>query len=735
MKRLIIHITGVVQGVGFRPTVYRYARNENLKGYVSNTGKGVTIEVEGEESSLSRFREKLLKNPPAAARIDSFSADEIPVRTDEDDFTIRFSETSPMEKSAGISPDMATCPDCREEIFSGSNRRNAYPFTNCTNCGPRFTIIHDRPYDRPLTTMSGFEMCPACKEEYNDPADRRFHAQPNCCPQCGPSLELNRNNDKSPTDNDLIEQAAQYLKKGEIGAIKGLGGFHFACDPLNSSTLKRLRDSKDRPNKAFALMMKDLDEIKKYCLLAAPEEKALLSSAAPIVLLRKSNNLLDAVSPDNNYLGVMLPFTPLHHLLMEKVPLLIMTSANRRDEPLAINDDEVKAFSDSGMVDFYLTHNRPIAHRCDDSIIQFVQERMQFIRRSRGYVPNPVFISGSISDTVVLSLGANMKNTFSFRKGGEVTLSQHIGDLADYRNLEYQSDQTDDLGKLLDLPKDRVRIDAHPGYENYRDDAGKIYHHHAHMLSVMAEHNLEKQSCLGVICDGTGYGTDGTIWGFEFLRTDRGSRNFTREAHLDTFSLPGGEAAIREIDRIAIALGEGLDDLPFPPERIREIENLIKADLNCPQTSSLGRLFDGVTALTGLISTSEYEARGAIILQREAEKIEEVPDERYATSLQVCCDTKAIDYKNLIREIIRDLKEDKPVPLIAWKFHQWIADAIGSMLAHMERMPIILSGGCFQNILLTKMVTTMLEENDYVYYLNEKVPPNDGGISLGQAYY
>lgn len=734
-KRIIIHIQGVVQGVGFRPTVYRYALERKLRGFVTNTGRGVTIELEGDENSLEDFQIKLKKNPPSASAINDFLVREIPVREDEEGFSIKFSEHLPEMKSAGISPDLATCPDCLEEIFAKDNRRFGYPFTNCTNCGPRFTIIRDRPYDRPLTTMASFEMCPDCRAEFKDPLNRRFHAQPNACPRCGPSLTLRDPDGNFHNDSgNLIELTAQLLQEGKIGALKGLGGFHFACDPLNNKALEELRIRKDRPHKAFALMMRDLDEAARYCQINPEEKEALLSPAAPIVLLRKKNDKLNSVSPDNNYLGVMLPFTPLHHLLLKSVPLLIMTSANRRDEPLAVEDDEVEKFASEGIIDFYLTHDRPIAHRCDDSIIQFVAGRRQLIRRSRGFVPNPIFVIDKSLETIRLSMGANMKNTFSFRRNREIFLSQHMGDLTDYRNLLYQKEQIEDFRQLLDMKIEEIKIDAHPSYENYNEEAHKVYHHHSHMLSVMAEHDLGEEPVLGIICDGTGYGTDDTIWGFEFLKSIPGDDSFVRLGHLDSFPLPGGESAIREIDRIAIALGEGLENLPFPDKRVNEIRNLIEADLNCPRTSSLGRLFDGITALLGLTDFAEYEARGAILLQKEAENLTADSDERYSTEIIFCCDTVAIDYKILIKEILRDLKKEKSRPLIAWKFHRWIADAIGSMLQHLERAPIVLSGGCFQNTLLTKMVMRMLEKREYTYFMNEEVPPNDGGISLGQGY-
>ena len=734
LKRIEIHITGLVQGVGFRPAVYRYAIENDLTGHILNTVKGVTIELQGTESDLDQFVMQLKSAPPAAARIESFETTGLKSDLREKDFQILFSEDSASSKSAGISPDLATCPDCINDIFDKENRRFNYPFTNCTNCGPRFTIINDRPYDRPLTSMREFPMCNECKEEYKNPLNRRFHAQPNACAHCGPELRLiQKGNGIEFRIKALIESLA-LLKSAHIGAIKGLGGFHFACDPFEQSALNRLREKKNRPNKSFALMMKDIDEIKKYCILGDEEKKALLHSSSPIVLLKKKNRLLQHVSPDNNYLGVFLPYTPLHHLLMQEISCLIMTSANRRDEPLAIHDSEIEKFMDSDFIDFILTHNREIIHRCDDSIIQFHGGEQQFIRRSRGFVPNPIRIKSSYASNS-LSFGANMKNTFALRSDDKVFISQHIGDLVDYNNLLYQETEIQEFSHLLDIEIDEKRCDAHPSYENYNDEHRQVYHHHAHMLSVMAEYDLNDSDVIGVICDGTGYGSDGAIWGFEFLQNDSSNNSFTRLAHLDYFPIPGGEIAIREIDRIAIAISENRSDLPFDIDRIESISQLIESGINTPRTSSLGRLFDGIAALTGLTNYAEYEARGAILLQRKAELIETPPSDSYSVNIHESGELHTIDYKKLVLEIGKDISSGKSVTEISWKFHKWIAESIVSVLQKFPKKNVILSGGCFQNILLINMVKDELIKLHYKYYTNTIVPPNDGGIALGQAYF
>ncbi len=732
--RVGIDIEGIVQGVGFRPTVYRYAEGNNLTGFTLNTAKGVHIQVQGESDRIESFINQLQTNPPVASKIDSFIIKQVDDARFEKGFTIRHSEFIGLTKSAGISPDLATCPDCLVEIFNSKNRRFGYPFTNCTNCGPRFTIVRDRPYDRKFTSMNSFPLCPDCSTEFTDPKDRRFHAQPNACTSCGPELKLILSDKREFKEDNLIFQTTEQLKKGKVVAIKGLGGFNFACDPHNIPALEHLRNVKNRPDKAFALMMKDINEIRKYCDLSIWEEEALLSPSAPIVLLRKLNNLLDRVSPDNNYLGIMLPYTPLHHLLMSEIPLLIMTSANKRDEPLAISDEELQSFMDDKIIDCYLTHNREIIHRCDDSIVHFLGNQQMFIRRSRGFVPAALSVKNH-SEKTVLSLGANQKNTFALSTGNSIFLSQYIGDLTDFRNYKYQSEQIEDFSRLLNIDPQEIRCDSHPAYENYREEALHIYHHHAHMLSVMAEYDLNGSNVLGVICDGTGYGTDKAVWGFEFLNIPPNNNRFKRLAHLDYFPLPGGEKAMREIDRIAIALVQNEERLPFPSERIKEIKTLINENINTPQTSSLGRLFDGIAALTGITELAEYEARGAIMLQREAELQFDETAERYLVQLIQEDALIKIAYENLIENILMDMENSKELSLIAWKFHKWVAESIIEVLKLLHFEKVVLSGGCFQNLLILKMVTALLEENHYDYYINTLVPPNDGGIALGQAYY
>lgn len=868
-KRVSIKIKGIVQGVGFRPTVYRYAIEFKLSGWVKNDTNGVFIEVEGPSEQVDAFINKLQKNPPPMAEVESFLTTEIPLVNNLAPpllnskslpidstlplFNIILSETetntdhSSEQKTVEISPDLATCTDCLAEIFDPLNRRYQYPFTNCTNCGPRFTIIKDRPYDRHLTSMADFPMCPECKSEYENPLDRRFHAQPNACPICGPKLSifsLTSPSDRMLTpllDKDIHQNAIQFtaqeLLAGKIIGIKGLGGFNIAVLAHNHQAVNRLRVGKKRPHRSFALMMRNIDTIKKYCFVNEEEIALLKSPAAPIVLLRKNSphHILDHISPDNNYLGVMLPYTPLHHLLMASLEVIIMTSANLAEEPMAICDQEMENLLKLGIIDLVLSHNREIINRCDDSIVQVVNGKILTIRRSRGFTPKSFSINKYSSIDInktppsCLALGANMKNTFALRRGAKVYLSQHIGDLEDYRNYEYQSLQISSLKKLLDIDSQTTAGDAHPGYETYEQAEHKIFHHHAHVLSVMVEHNLLSQTTLGVVADGTGFGEDNNIWGFEFLLVGPNYTQFKRLGHLRYFHLPGGEEAIHNIDRIGISLlyqseininnvidSNNLNDYSDLNElnsvihfkNYKIITDLIKKNFNAPLTSSLGRLFDGVSAILGLTDRSaspsednshthpiiqhtrsincqvEYEAQGAILLQKAAEdyialdsnssdqnKLSHLlaPTKRYPVTIigsnsnntdnhnhsdsAIDSDKDSnsenskeliIDFVPLIRAMILDLKnENRSKEEIAYFFHIWVVDSILAVLRPLLKLPnlsnIALSGGCFQNQLLTSMLENELKKLLLSYSpaikicRNQYSPINDAGIALGQC--
>ena len=733
IKRIKISVSGIVQGVGFRPTTYRYAHDFNLTGYVVNTPEGVTIEVQGSEKNINGFTKKLLEKPPTLANITGFNVENIEL--DNDKGFVILTSSFQGRKDVEISPDIATCKDCLTDISDPSNRRYIYPFTNCTNCGPRFSIIKDRPYDRKKTSMSSFTMCTDCQKEYDDPNNRRFHAQPNACPKCGPSIKFLSLKESLVEPKKIISQAVKLIKSGAIVSIKSIGGFNIACDPYNMSAVGRLRIKKNRPAKAFAMMARDIAIVEKICYVSDKEKELLTSKRAPIVLLRKKNNDFDHISPDNNYLGVILPFTPLHHVLFEYLDLLIMTSANKADEPIAINDEQVLALMKEEIVDYSLTHDREIINRCDDSIVQVVNGEVQVIRRARGYVPTAFNIGNTVLGNN-LSLGANLKNTFSIKKNNKIYISQHIGDLSDLRNYDYQKEEIDKFLKLLDFKTDKINIDAHPGYENYNDKYNKIYHHHAHALSAMAENGLLGKEVLGVVCDGTGYGTDGNIWGFEFLDIDKDYRKFKRSAHLKYFPLPGGEKAIDEVDRIAISLSKNIDK----PEGVARskfiskdkqmlISGIIDKNINCPLTSSLGRLFDGVTALCGIIQSVSYEAQAAILLQKYAENFLNDADSRYTVSLE----KDVLDYEPMIRQLIIDVNKDEPIEKIAYKFHLWIVDCILAVVQRTETEYVVFSGGCFQNSLLCRLLNETMKESGKKYFFNYEIPINDAGVSFGQS--
>lgn len=731
IRRVKIKISGTVQGVGFRPTVYRYATEAGLIGQVANTSQGVFIEAQGDNVTLESFIKRLRTYPPPQAYIDEFDYEDIPLVLGEEKFRIIESVASG-EKNVAISADLATCEDCRSEIFDPKNRRFGYPFTNCTNCGPRFTIIQDRPYDRMLTSMGIFEMCPQCHAEYNDPSNRRFHAQPNACSVCGPKLHL-IDVDGIRADADPLIVTQELLSQGKVAAIKGLGGFNIACDPLNMKVLQRLRELKRRPHRAFALMMRDIGVVTEYCEVSDKEKKALLSPEAPIVLLRKKNHFYDAVSPDNNYLGVMLPYTPLHHLLMARFDALIMTSANLAEEPMAITDQELNFLIDRGLVDFGLSHNREIVHRADDSIVQFIYGKQQMIRRSRGYVPQGIKIF-HVFEKSSLALGANMKNTFALTKKNQVFLSQHIGELVDVRNFDYQQKMIKDFKQLLDIDANQVICDAHPGYENFKVEAKAVQHHCAHMLSVLGEYNLFEENCLGIIADGTGYGTDEHVWGFEFLNYVVEEKVFKRLGHLEYFGLPGGESAIYEIDRIGISLltCSGVDaKLFYSSERVDQIQMLLDKKINSPLCSSLGRLFDGVASLIGLLQFSEYEARAAILLQKFAENFQGKPNGFYPVVIK---DDQTIALAPLIKALVIDKQVGASPEEMALKFHLWVCEAMLKMARTVAfGKTLVFSGGCFQNSLLVKLLIQSLITSRLPFYFNENIPCNDAGISFGQS--
>jgi hydrogenase maturation protein HypF len=745
-----ISVRGVVQGVGFRPFVYRLAQEYALKGRVRNTSGSVEIEVEGDEETVHSFMRDLEAKAPPMARIENVEVTFSPLKG-YTEFQIGESLSREGQYQL-VSPDIATCGECKTEIFSSTDRRFGYPFTNCTNCGPRFTIIEDIPYDRPKTTMRQFRMCPQCQREYDDPLDRRFHAQPNACPQCGPNLELVDGEGKPLEAEDVIKTASQLLKEGKILALKGLGGFQLACDATSEAAVNRLRTRKRRRSKPLAVMIATIEEIEKHCLVSAEEKKLLESPQCPIVLLRwkHGSNISSAVAPNLKYLGVMLPYTPLHHLLLKEAGLpLVMTSGNLSEEPIAKDNDEVLTRL-KGIADYFLVHNRDIYARYDDSVCM-VEGRPQVIRRARGYAPYPIFLP--FKSKQILACGAELKNTFCLTKDEHGFLSQHIGDMENEETLEHFENTIELYKKLFRIEPEIIAYDMHPEYlaSKYALKVGTeqglnlvpVQHHHAHIVSCLVE-NKVKEPVIGVAFDGTGYGRDGNIWGGEFFTADY--QNFTRVGHLEYVPLVGGEVAIRKPYRMALSylyflLGENfpLDGLPLTrlnPVELDIIKQQLRRKVNSPLTSSAGRLFDAVSALAGVRGEINYEAQAAIELEMLApDEVEE--SESYPFSIVEEGGMRVVKLKELFSAVVWDIRNQAPVPIISLKFHNTVAQIVAEMCKLVAKEiginQVALSGGVFQNRLLLRLTTSALQREDFSVLTHHLVPCNDGGISLGQA--
>ena len=734
--RLRITVTGIVQGVGFRPFVWRLAHQLRLTGFVFNNPNGVVIEVEGDKETLNAFVRSLkTKNGDADFKI-------IESRHD-------------AERIALISPDVATCEDCLRELFDPNDRRYRYPFLNCTNCGPRFTIIVYVSYDRERTTMAVFKMCQDCEREYHDPADRRFHAQPTACPICGPTVRLLvKNGEGSWSEvcqgDEAIKETAKRLLEGQIVAIKGLGGYHIACDATNENAVKRLRESKHREFKPFALMVPDLDFARKLVFMNPEEEAILTSWRRPIVLMKRRPNapVAESVAPKHRDLGIMLPYTPLHHLLMSEVKqTLVMTSGNLSDEPIAYKDED--AFKRLGsMVDAFLVYNREIHIRCDDSVTRVVNGKELLIRRSRGYAPQPILMPFE-SPKPILAVGAMLKNTFAICRGRYAFVSHHIGDLDNYAAYKAFLEGIEHFKKLFAIEPEIVAYDLHPDYPSthfaldYSSDndlpAIGVQHHHAHITAVMAEYGLKGQ-VIGVAYDGTGYGTDGTIWGGEILLATYGQ--FKRVAHLEYVPMPGGESAVREAWRMAVSwlkqtFGEETERLQLGvKERVgesrwRKLWNLLRSDLPQPQTSSVGRLFDAVSSLLGICDFGAYEGHPAIWLEMEAAQWVGKCGENFSEppfAFEVT-DTDPIVLKPtpVIKGIVDGLRHNEPVDKLAAQFHAALADAtVRACIKIRERTKtndVVLSGGVMQNVLLLNWLIALLEREGFSVFVPTKLPP------------
>jgi hydrogenase maturation protein HypF len=745
--RLRLLVKGRVQGVGFRPSIYRFAKTAGITGCVRNTKRGVEIEIEGSAEAIERFGRFLAHESPALARIDELTAEEIDLRG-ESDFVILASD-EPGGVDAIFPVDTAICADCLREMREPSDRRFSYPFINCTNCGPRFTIIEGLPYDRPLTTMTDFSMDDYCEAQYRDPGDRRFHAEPISCPDCGPTLYLlDENGDEMA--GDAIGQAARLIGRGMIVAVKGLGGYHLACLATDPAVVSRLRTRKKRPAKPFAIMFRDIEAIDRHALVSERERRLLTSPESPIVLLRKAGGgLIDEIAPRNAYIGAFLPYTPIHHLLMEHFEMLIMTSANYTDEPLISNEIELAGLLGS-IADAALVHDRRIAHKCDDSIFFVAGDGAVPIRRARGFVPDPIKLARRVPQAI-LALGGQEKGTFAIAKGDRIVLSPHLGDLGDYRSQKNYRDELADFEELLEVRPRVVVRDLHPDYFTSRlaSELGGgriigVQHHHAHAAGVMAEHGLDGP-VIAVTLDGTGYGTDGKLWGGEFLlaRYD----GFERLAHLAYVPLPGGEAAIREPWRMALVhlrrlLGDALLMKGSPVASLfkgypsAQVLGLAEKGLHSPETSSMGRLFDAAAFILGADGRISYEAEGAVALEALARGAESRTKE-YRFALQGDGNAIEIDPRSLFEGIIRDLALGVPREEIARAFHESVAALIVEMATHLAARygigDVILSGGVFQNSLLCELVRERADAVPWRLHQHVIVPPNDGGISLGQA--
>jgi len=749
-NRLQINVSGIVQGIGFRPYIYRLARRLDLDGYVNNTSQGVLIEIEGRIESTHLFLKTLSHQPPPLAQITDLYYQEIK-RVNRSGFEILDSKKN-NQKTTLISPDIATCPDCLKEMNDTSDRRHQYPFINCTNCGPRYTIISGIPYDRPKTSMAGFEMCPECRSEYKNPEDRRFHAQPNACPECGPTLRF-LNRDQSGDENDPISATISALKDGRIIAVKGIGGFHLAVDATNSQTVNLLRQRKRRFEKPLALMLKNTENVKKYAHVNNEEIKRLESLHRPIVLCKKKDGLklTEAISPDNEFYGIMLPYTPLHELLFEdgQLEVLVMTSANISEEPICFDNSE--CFSRmSHIADGYLIHDRDIYIRCDDSVLQVDDSSDVFFRRSRGYSPRPIMLS--TSGDSVLAVGGQLKNTICLTRNNLAFMSQHIGDLENLETLRVFEQTILHIQNLFEIEPKRVIYDLHPEYlstkwveDNVMLPAHPIQHHYAHILSVMAEHDL-KENILGFALDGTGFGDDGAIWGGEILLCNDSS--FGRLAHFEYVPMPGGEAAIKEPWRMATSYLEkylnngseiALELFPGKSSHHTILKRMIERNVNTPLTSSCGRLFDAVAAILGLREEVAYEGQAAIMLEAAAYKSAGDLPPMPAFEIDDKNDIRIINPNEIIENIVKLKKQGIDVPGISMAFHKALINVLVqlALLTRDEKgiEKVALSGGCFQNMLLRSGLSRHLQDCGFKVYTNIEVPPNDGGLALGQAYW
>jgi hydrogenase maturation protein HypF len=770
--RLRLEIRGAVQGVGFRPYVYRLAREMSLGGWAANDTGGVIVEVEGAEEALQRFLTRLPAEKPSPASIGQMRATRLAAKNDRD-FRIEPSERQG-SRTVEVLPDLATCPSCLDEVRDPDNRRYGYPFTNCTECGPRFSIIRSLPYDRPRTTMKEFALCPACRSEYENPLDRRFHAQPNACPDCGPRLALwDAAGAELAVAADALRLAEQGLRRGDIVAVKGLGGFHLMADAASGATLQRLRERKLRREKPLALMVRDLEAARQLCRTDDEAEVLLTSPEAPVVLLprRPGAAVHERVAPNNPYLGIMLAYTPLHRLLLDALDRpVVATSGNLRDEPICTDEREaVRRLG--GVADLFLVHDRPIARHVDDSVVWVFEGKPRLLRRARGWAPRPVTLDEELPP--ILAVGAHLKNTVSLSVGRQVFVSQHIGDMETPEAVDAFERVIADFLNLYDVDPVAVVHDRHPDYvsskwaqewvagegrawargsseDRRRRLAGSrlvsIQHHHAHLAACLAENSFHGPA-LGVTWDGTGYGGDGTVWGGEYLLGDRASSR--RVAHLLPFRLPGGEAAIREPGRAALALLWEMSgdtrgwsaSLPpvasFSPGERALLARMLEREVNAPVTTSAGRLFDGVAALIGLSLSTTFDGQAAMALEFAADP---TVRDAYPTGLNrsergggAASDRPlVVDWRPLLEAVLEDRRRGVAAGIISARFHESLAEASLGVALAVGEPTVALTGGCFQNRLLLKRTVDRLRDAGFRVLIHGRVPPNDGGLGLGQ---
>jgi hydrogenase maturation protein HypF len=759
--RLRATVEGTVQGVGFRPFAFRLAQQLDVAGWITNNSRGALLELEGPTGAVENFLQRLRTEAPAAAKVDRLTV-EPSSPTGETAFRIRTSEDAGARRLV-VPPDLATCPDCLGELNDPMDRRFRYPFITCTQCGPRFSLITDIPYDRANTTMSRFQLCRDCRTEYEDQTDRRFHAEPISCPACGPRLQLwDVEGQEVARDQEALRQACEIIRTGKVLAVKGVGGFQLWVDACSESAVQWLRLRKARPDKPFAVLFSSIRAVQASCCLTPEEEVLLLSSEAPILLLhqREQSGLARSVSPDNPFVGAMVPYSPLHRLLMTELQgPVVATSGNRSDEPIVIDEKEA-LIRLAGIADAFLVHDRAIQRPVDDSVVRVVEGKRLILRRARGYVPRSIRVHAPVANgsemIPILAVGGHLKNTIALAYGDQVMLSQHLGDLSTLEAFEVFRRAVDDLQRLLEVQPRLVACDLHPDYrstifaqefaERHAIPLIRVQHHHAHVAACMAEHGLNGE-VLGVAWDGAGYGRDGHLWGGEFLIA--GYEGFRRVAHLRPFRLPGGEAAMRDPRRSAFSVlwetyGEGpaveeLSAYQCIKGKTDALAALLRKGIASPLTTSMGRLFDAVSSLSGFCNEASFEGQAAMALEFGAERFEKNSpgDETvYPFALTRGEDNPTMwvaDWRPMIESMIQDRREGGSPELIAYRFHLGLADLIGQIAERGALPRVVLTGGCFQNALLLRLARRRLERAGFTVYTHRQVPPNDGGLSLGQA--